>query len=115
MAVDEAAEAEAAAPVRVAQDSTPPEYRSGFGGDGVKALQGFVQKGGTLVTFAQAGDLPIQRFGLPLRNVVANLPPKEFWLLARRCVCATTPGIRSATACRPKEWRFSCPEARPTK
>jgi hypothetical protein len=57
----------------------PPEYRSGFGADGVKALQAFVQKGGTLVTFAQAGDLAIQRFGLPLRNVVAGLPAKEFW------------------------------------
>jgi hypothetical protein len=42
-------------------------------------LDQFVQKGGTLVTFGQAGDLPIQRFGLPLRNVVANLPGKEFW------------------------------------
>ena len=62
-----------------AADSTPPEYRSGFGADGVKALQAFVQKGGTLVTFGQAGDLPIQRFGLPLRNVVAGLPSKEFW------------------------------------
>jgi hypothetical protein len=61
------------------QDLTPPEYRSGFGAEGVKALQGFVQKGGTLVTFGQAGDLPIQRFGLPLRNVVAGLPSKEFW------------------------------------
>ncbi len=61
------------------QDTTPPEYRSGFGAEGVKALQTFVQKGGTLVTFGQAGDLPIQRFGLPLRNVVANLPSKEFW------------------------------------
>jgi hypothetical protein len=60
-------------------DNTPPEYRSGFGADGVKALQGFVQKGGTLFTFGQAGDLPIQRFGLPLRNVVAGLPAKEFW------------------------------------
>ena len=38
-----------------------------------------MQNGGTLVTFGQAGDLPIQRFGLPLRNVVANLPAKEFW------------------------------------
>ena len=38
-----------------------------------------MQKGGTLVTFGQAGDLPIQRFGLPLRNVVAGLPSKEFW------------------------------------
>jgi hypothetical protein len=62
-----------------AADNTPPEYRSGFGGEGVKALQAFVQKGGTLVTFAQAGDLPIQRFGLPVRNVVAGLASREFW------------------------------------
>jgi len=60
-------------------DNTPPEFKSGFGADGVKALQTFVQKGGTLVTFAQAGDLAIQRFGLPLRNVVAGLASKEFW------------------------------------
>jgi hypothetical protein len=60
-------------------DNTPPEYRSGFGADGVKTLQAFVQAGGTLVTFAQAGDLPIQRFQLPLRNVVAGLPSQEFW------------------------------------
>src|SRR5687767_13905045 len=60
-------------------DITPPEYRRGFGAEGVKALQAFVQKGGTLLTFGEAGDLPIQRFGLPLRNVVAGLPPKTFW------------------------------------
>ncbi len=60
-------------------DTTPAEYRSGFGAEGVKVLDAFVQKGGTLLTFGQAGDLPIQRFGLPLRNVVANLPSKEFW------------------------------------
>jgi hypothetical protein len=58
---------------------TPPEYRSGFGADGVKMLQAFVQKGGTLVTFGQAGDLPIQRFSLPVRNVVDGLAAKEFW------------------------------------
>jgi hypothetical protein len=60
-------------------DTTPPAYRSGFGAEGVNALQAFVQKGGTLVTFGEAGDLPIQRFGLPLRNVVAGLPPRTFW------------------------------------
>lgn len=60
-------------------DNTPAEYRSGFGADGVKALQAFVQKGGMLLTFANAGDLPIQRFSLPLRNVVAGLPSKQFW------------------------------------
>jgi hypothetical protein len=62
-----------------APDNTPPDYRSGFGADGVKALDAFVQKGGTLVTFAQAGDLPIQRFSLPVRNVVAGLPSTAFW------------------------------------
>jgi hypothetical protein len=60
-------------------DNTPPEFRSGFGAEGVKALQAFVEKGGTLVTFANAGDLAIQRFGLPLRNVVAGLASKQFW------------------------------------
>jgi hypothetical protein len=60
-------------------DNTPAEYRSGFGADGVKALQAFVQKGGTLLAFANAGDLPIQRFGLPVRNIVSGLPSKTFW------------------------------------
>ena len=60
-------------------DNTPAEFRSGFGAEGVKALQAFVQKGGTLLTFASAGDLPIQRFGLPVRNVVNGLPSKTFW------------------------------------
>jgi hypothetical protein len=60
-------------------DNTPAEFRSGFGAEGVKALQAFVEKGGTLLTFANAGDLPIQRFSLPLRNIVAGLPSKQFW------------------------------------
>jgi hypothetical protein len=60
-------------------DNTPDDFKSGFGADGVIALQSFVQKGGTLVAFAQAGDLPIQRFSLPVRNIVAGLPSKEFW------------------------------------
>jgi hypothetical protein len=62
-----------------APDSTPPEYRSGFGAQGVEALESFVQNGGTLLTFAQSGDLPIQRFGLPLRNVVSGLSSTQFW------------------------------------
>ena len=57
----------------------PPEFRSGFGDEGVKALQEFVQAGGTLVTFADAGALAIERFQLPVRDVVAGLPFKQFW------------------------------------
>jgi hypothetical protein len=57
----------------------PPEYRSGFGPEGVAALRAFVEKGGTLVTFAEAGNFPIEKFELPVRNVLANRPAKEFW------------------------------------
>jgi hypothetical protein len=57
----------------------PPEYRSGFGQEGVAALRAFVENGGTLVTFAEAGDFAIEKFELPLRNVVANRPSQEFW------------------------------------
>jgi hypothetical protein len=61
------------------QDAVPPEFRSGFGAEGVKALEEFVKAGGRLITFAQAGDLPMQKFGLPVRNIVAGKPGKEFW------------------------------------
>jgi hypothetical protein len=60
-------------------ETYPPAYRSGFGQAGVDALRTFVENGGTLLTFAEAGDLPIEEFGLPLTNEVANKPGKEFW------------------------------------
>jgi hypothetical protein len=61
------------------RDQYPPEYRSGFGEEGVDALEAFVENGGTLVTFAEAGALPIEKFDLPIRNVVEDVPSKEFW------------------------------------
>jgi hypothetical protein len=57
----------------------PPAYRSGFGQEGVAALEAFVRDGGRLVTFAEAGDLAIEGFGLPVENLVAGLPTTEFW------------------------------------
>ncbi len=64
---------------RARAEDYPPDYRSGFGADGVKALNAFVEDGGTLLTFGAAGDLPIERFHLPIRNVTANRKSKEFW------------------------------------
>ena len=60
-------------------DTTPPEYRSGIGTDGVNAIRDFVQKGGTLVTLGGATDFAITRLGLPVRNVVEGLSTKEFF------------------------------------
>ena len=58
---------------------TPPEYQSGFGEEGVKALNTFVENGGTLVTFAQAGQLVLDEFDVPVRDAVAGKWGNEFW------------------------------------
>ena len=60
-------------------ESYPPEYRSGFGKEGAEVLKRFVEQGGTLLTFGQAGELPIKEFKLPIRNVVENIPTTDFW------------------------------------
>lgn len=44
-----------------------------------KALDAFVKAGGKLVTFGRAGELPIEKFGLPVVNVLKGKPSKEFW------------------------------------
>ena len=62
-----------------ASSTVPPEYRSGFGAAGVAALRTFVESGGTLVTFAQAGDLVLEDFDVPVRDAVAGLSSTEFW------------------------------------
>jgi len=59
--------------------STPTEYISGFGQEGIDGLKAFVEQGGTLLTFGQAGELPIKEFKVPIRNVVENVTSKEFW------------------------------------
>ena len=58
---------------------TPPDYRSGFGQEGAEALEAFVENGGTLVTFAQAGDLVLDEFDVPVRNAVADMWGNDFW------------------------------------
>ncbi len=59
--------------------SYPAQYRSGFGDEGVEALKEFVRSGGTLVSFARAGSLILEKFELPVRNAVAGLASAEFW------------------------------------
>ena len=58
---------------------TPPEYRGGIGNDGVKNLKEFVEQGGTLITLDSAGELPIKKFRLPLRDVLEGLSSQEFF------------------------------------
>ena len=57
----------------------PPEYRTGFGTEGVDAIRDFVQKGGTLVTLNAATAFPVDRLGIGVRNVLTGKSTKEFW------------------------------------
>ncbi len=59
--------------------TVPEEYRSGFGEEGAEALDAFVRQGGTLIAFGSAGDLPLERFTIPVRNVLAGVSRDEFW------------------------------------
>lgn len=51
----------------------PDEYAGGIGEQGVTALRAFVEAGGTLVAVDSATELPIARFGLPVKNVLAGV------------------------------------------
>jgi hypothetical protein len=58
----------------------PEPYVGGMGLEGALALKRYVEAGGTLVAFDGASDFVIEQFGLPLRNVVANVSSEQFFI-----------------------------------
>jgi hypothetical protein len=59
--------------------SVPPEYAGGLGLRGVLALEQFVEEGGTLVALDSACDLPLDLFGLNVRNVLKGTSRSEYY------------------------------------
>ena len=57
----------------------PQEYRSGIGKDGTENLKKYVESGGVLVALNNACDYIINDFKLPVRNVLADVLPKDFY------------------------------------
>ena len=57
----------------------PSPYEGGIGNEGVANLKSFVEAGGTLITFDSASNLPIESFGLPVKNVLKEIPDEEFF------------------------------------
>lgn len=58
----------------------PPEYTGGLGQAGIKALREFVEQGGTLVCLNRASSFAIEQFKLPVRDVVAKVSEKDFFV-----------------------------------
>jgi len=62
-----------------APGSVPSEFTGGIGLAGSAALEQFVREGGTLVALDSAADLPIELFGLGVRNVLKGVPNQEYY------------------------------------
>ena len=60
-------------------ESTEPRYVGGIGQDGIVNLQDFVRAGGTLVCIDESCNLPIRYFNIPVKNIVADIKPSEFY------------------------------------
>ena len=60
--------------------SVPPRYAGGIGPEGVRELDAFVRGGGTLVTLNSSSEFAIEELHLPVRNVVADVDRKDFFL-----------------------------------
>jgi len=55
-----------------------PRFAGGIGGEGVRALDEFVSRGGTLVCLNGSSQFAIDELRLPVENVATGLPGDEF-------------------------------------
>jgi hypothetical protein len=62
-----------------AAGTMPAEYVGGIGLEGVSELKAFVEAGGSLIAIDGATDVPIQHFGLPVRNALEGVKNTEFY------------------------------------
>jgi hypothetical protein len=59
-------------------DAVPPEYSGGMTAAGLDAVKTFVRSGGTLICLAQASDLAIGAFDLPVRDIAREADDRLF-------------------------------------
>jgi hypothetical protein len=57
----------------------PPEYQTGFGGEGTEAIREFVRQGGTLVTLNEACGFAIEKLELDVRDAVKEADRRRFF------------------------------------
>ncbi len=62
------------------EGTMPEEYTGGMTPRGVFHLYEFTSEGGTLVAMDGASELPVESFGLHVRNVTADEPDTKFFI-----------------------------------
>jgi len=60
-------------------NSYPDSLRGGVGEAGARALNVFVENGGTVLAFNEASEYAIETFKLPVKNALANVRNTEFY------------------------------------
>jgi Zinc carboxypeptidase len=60
-------------------DMMPPRYVGGLGKGGAENLKWYAENGGTVVFLNRASDYAIDHLDLPVKDVIKNLPPSEFY------------------------------------
>ena len=58
----------------------PDEYVGGITSEGAAQVRRFVERGGWVLAMDAAVNFAIEQFGLPVRNVVKDLRPEEFFI-----------------------------------
>ncbi len=62
------------------EGTMPPEYTGGMTPKGLFNLYEFASEGGILVAMDGASELPVEVFGLHVRNVTASQPESKFFI-----------------------------------
>jgi hypothetical protein len=58
----------------------PEQFVGGIGPQGTANLRRYVERGGTVVALDAASDFAIEQWGLPVRNVVRDVPSERFFI-----------------------------------
>ena len=69
-----------------------PEYGYQLTADDLSRFDQFVRGGGTIVCASNASAFAIQQLKLPIKNVIAGLPPEDFFLRGSIVQVTTDPG-----------------------
>jgi len=63
----------------LSMDRYPADVAGGLGDSGVRALEKFIEDGGTVITLNEASQFAIDKLGVPVRNALEGVSVKDFY------------------------------------